>query len=68
MRLIKGENLTEKQLQQVKSAYVHRFTAIGEGKYYKDENAWVKDHAFYFTKGDKLSRKHNHCEPHYMAE
>ena len=67
MKLVKGENLTPKQLNQVKSAFIYRFDAIGKDKYYPNEQAWIKAHAFYFSKNGNLSLKHRHCVPVYMA-
>lgn len=67
--LIKGADLSEKQRQQVLTAYVHRGHAIGVGKHYADEQAWLVDHAFHFLKdGSRLSRTHRFCEPHYIAD
>lgn len=68
MQLIKGAKLTADMRRQVYAAYVHRHHAIGQGKYYATENDWLVDHAFYFTKEGQLSRKHGHCEPHYLAD
>jgi len=68
MKLIKGKDLTSDQLRQVLSAYVHRFHAIGPDKFYKTEKDWILDHAFYFTKQGRLSNRHKHCEPAFMAE
>lgn len=68
MKLIKGENLTPSQLAQVKAAFVNRFSAIGEGKHYPTDQAWIVDHAFYFSKQGQLSQRHKHCEPYYMAD
>ena len=68
MKLVKGSELNDSQRRQVYAAYVNRFHAIGTGKYYATDNDWLVDHAFYFTKEGKLSRNHNHCEPHYLAD
>lgn len=68
MKLTKWNDMEEKTKKQVLSRYVLRHHAIGEGKYYKDENAWCEDHAFYVTKSGRLSLSHRHCEPHYLAD
>lgn len=68
MQLIKGENLTEDMRRQVYAAYVYRHLGIGPGKHYATDNDWLIDHAFYFTKAGRLSNKHNHCEPAFMAD
>jgi|WetSurMetagenome_2_1015567.scaffolds.fasta_scaffold67837_5 hypothetical protein len=68
MKCIRGDNLNESQLEQVKAAFVFRFTAIGKDKYYPTESAWIKLHAFYFKKNGQLASKPNHCVPHYMAK
>lgn len=68
MQLIKGENLTEKQLKLVKSAFIYRHLAIGAGKAYPTESAWIKDHAFYFKKDGNIPNNPRHCEPVWMAE
>ena len=68
MKLIKGENLDATQRIQVFASFVNRHHSIGKGKYYATDNDWLVDHAFYFTKDGRLSAKHNHCEPHFMAD
>lgn len=65
-KLVKGVNLTYEQRRQVLQAYVNRYHAIGPGKHYKNDDEWVNDHAFRFTKTGRLSGKW--AEPHYMAE
>jgi hypothetical protein len=68
MKLIKGENLTRQQVTEVKARYVNRFLAIGDGKYYRDEESWIKDHAFHVRKDGKLSNRHHRCEPAFMGD
>jgi hypothetical protein len=69
MRLIKGTALTARQREQVLAAFVHRHTAIGDGRYYPTEQAWLADHAFYFVKdGSRLARNRRYAEPHSLAE
>ncbi len=75
--LINGKNLTPKQLEQVKAAFVHRNTVECPSKAtvndlihgrVKDAD-WILARAFHFVKdGSRLSMKHKHCEPAYFAE
>ena len=67
-RLIKGKDLSKKQLQEVKSAFVHRWFVIGEGRKYLTEQDWINDHAFYITILGHLAHKPFYCEPVYMAD
>lgn len=67
MQLIKGSELTASQISQVKAAFIYRHAAIGEGLWYKTEQAWIEDHAFYFTKAGNLSRRHKFAQPWFMA-
>ena len=72
MTLIKGESLTHRQRMQVLSAFVHRNTIehpfqLAGGTPVTDTE-WINTHAFYFVAdGSRLSNKHRHCEPHYLA-
>ena len=72
MRLIKGEHLTAKQVNEVKRRFVHRHTGEHYYQYtpklYETDQEWIKNHAFYIRNDGKLSNQHNHCEPHYMAD
>lgn len=84
MQLIKGSNLTHKQRNHVKRAFVHRFTGehkpdwaskpMPNGNQYqpthKTDNDWIEDYAFYVQNNGELStaRKHQHCEPAFMAD
>lgn len=68
MKLVKGANLTQSQREKVLSAFVHRHLAIGEGKYYKTEQDWILDHAFYFRKDGELPLKPKHCEPAFLGD
>lgn len=68
MKLVKGKDLTQKQREEVFSRYVYRHLAIGEGKYYKSDNAWLVDHAFHVKNDGDLGNKHKFCEPHYLAD
>jgi len=79
MKPTRGENLTPKQIAQVKAAFLYRWTIEN-----KDSEAWayistpriplvtdeewIKEHAFYFRKDGQLSRKHTSCVPVYMAD
>jgi hypothetical protein len=67
MNLVKGENLTPKQLSEVKARYIYRHLAIGADKYYPNEQAWINDHAFYVRKDGTLSNLHKHCESACMV-
>jgi hypothetical protein len=67
--LIKGTALSQRQRAMVLQAYVHRHLAIGEGKHYPTEDAWVVDHSFHFVKnGSRLAANRTHAEPHWMAD
>jgi hypothetical protein len=69
MTLIKGNHLTARQRNQVLAAFVHRHTAIGDGRHYPTEQAWLADHAFYFVKdGSRLAHNRRYAEPHYVAD
>ncbi len=72
--LIKGSNLSTDQRNQVLQCFCHRNTiehpfprsgGFGQGT----DNEWIADRAFYFVKdGSRLSARHRHCEPAYLAE
>lgn len=72
--LIKGDKLTDKQRQTVLRAFVHRNTVEhpyhlsgGNGK--QTDAEYLSEHAFYFVKdGSRLSVRHQHCEPAYLAD
>lgn len=76
--LIKGENLNEQQRRIVLSAYVYRNTIENRinserinpnVKITLTDKDWIKTKAFYFIKdGSRLSGKHKHCEPAYLAD
>ena len=80
MKPTKGENLSPEQIKHVKSAYGYRWTIQNENRARNwlgesaptialiDDEQWTKEHAFYFRKDGKPSRKHNHCVPAYMAD
>lgn len=68
-RLIRGDRLTPKQIEQVFAAFVHRSIAIGPTSYYRNDWAWLFDHAFYFVKdGSRLARNRRYCETATLAE
>lgn len=79
-KLIKGENLTARQIQEVKSAFGYRWTIenMPRAKQWHGEHAptieptsdaqWIKEHAFYIRKDGKLASTPRHCEPAFMAE
>ncbi len=67
--LIRGDRMTARQRQQVLAAFVHRHHAIGAGKHYPDEAAWIRDHAFHFTgtgARERLSFR-RYAQPAFMA-
>lgn len=67
--LIKGKDLNKSQRNEVFINFVYRFHSIGPDKYYKTEQDWLNDHAFYFVKdGSRLSARHKHCVPAFMAD
>ncbi len=78
MKLTKGKDLTQAQRQEVKRAYIYRWTGehtpaphVKEGMSrptHATDNEWIDDHAFYIDNNGKLSNAHKHCEPVYMAE
>lgn len=66
--LIRGRDLTARQVEQVKAAYVHRntfehpFPAFGNTKVSDAE--WINAHAFEFVKdGSRLSERRNYALP-----
>lgn len=72
MKLVKGNELSNELKQQVLAAYVHRNTVehpypIAGGKQLTD-NEWLANNLFYITKAGKLSLKHSHCEPEWLAD
>lgn len=67
-RLVKGSQLSERQIREVKAAYVHRFDVIGIGRIYQNDEEWIKAHAFYIRKDGSLASRPKHCEPVFMAD
>jgi hypothetical protein len=67
MELIKGTRLNEAQQRQVFAAFVYRYHAIGPNRAYRNERAWLFDHAFWFTKTGRLAANRRYCEPAWMA-
>ena len=79
-KLVKGENLTPKQIQEVKSAFGYRWTIQNENRARNwqhnnvptvaliDDEQYIKEHAFYFRKDGKLASVPRHCVPVYLAE
>lgn len=81
-KLVKGNELPREIQEQVKRAYIYRWTI--DNKRRKDAWAgiqgqptiplqtdaeWLAEHAFYVTdSGQRLSKRHTHCEPHYVAD
>jgi hypothetical protein len=82
--LIKGTNLTEKQIKLITSGFIYRWTIENTQREsawktvecqptipLQTDREWLNDHAFYFVKDwSRLSKKlgETHCEPHYMAD
>lgn len=67
--LIKGTDLNDRQRAQVLAAFVHRHHAIGVGRFYLNDSAWLEAHSFHFLKdGSRLMSNRRHCEPAWMAE
>lgn len=64
MQLISGSKLSDAQRREVLAVYVHRHLDTTS----KSDAEWIAKHAFYITKAGRLSRKHNHCEPAFLAE
>lgn len=64
MKLTKGSDLSCEQRKEVTSAFrlLQRYHNVDVAYF------WILDHAFYIRKDGKLSRKHNHCEPAYLAD
>ena len=73
--LIKGENLTEKQKDEVLRAFIYRWTVENTQResVYKglskptiplqSDAEWLKTHAFWFVKdGIRLARNRQHAE------
>lgn len=77
MKLTKGNKLPSELQEQIKRNYIYRLT-IENG--YPEKNPcnakvpaigdeqWLAEHAFYVTNNGALSKKHTHCEPHYLAD
>ena len=80
--LIKGKDLNEKQIQQVKNAFIYRWTLDNHRLYevYMNmsskptcpkisDQQWINEHAFHFLKdGSRLMANRHYAEPHYMAD
>lgn len=63
MRLVKYSNLSFAAKQQVKSAFVHwKYDTTS-----KTFEEWANKKAFYVRADGKLSNRHRHCEPAFMA-
>lgn len=67
--LIRGARLTPEQRAQVLAAFVHRGQAIGPGKAYPSETAWLREHAFYFTteRGRARLSHRRYAQPAFLA-
>lgn len=67
--LIRGARLTPEQRAQVLAAFVHRGQAIGSGKAYPSETAWLREHAFHFTteRGRSRLSHRRYAQPAFLA-
>lgn len=81
MALIKGQDLTPRQAEQVLCAFVYRWTTgnCQRKSAWKNiskptiplqsDHDWLNAHAFWFINdGSRLTLNKKHAEPFYMAE
>jgi len=82
MRLVRGDKLPEDLKKQVLTSYAYRMTVESAERWphinrYMRQNGykaqligdeqWLKEHAFYVTRGRTLAKNRKHCEPGYLA-
>ena len=79
-KLVKGKNLTAKQVKQVKAAFIYRWTVENEVRArqlhgahaptceLETDEAFLNSHAFYIRKDGNLAARPHHCEPEYLAD
>jgi hypothetical protein len=81
MKLIKGQDLTPRQSEQVLCAFVYRWTTgncLRESAWknmrkptipLQSDHDWLNDRAFWFLNdGSRLALNRKHAEPVYMAD
>ena len=83
MKLIKGTNLSQEQVRQVKAAFMYRLTAENEPRVrstysrmgwdfsvvkLSTDEKWLQETAFYFRNYGTLANKPHHSEPAWMAD
>ncbi len=79
-KLIKGKDLNQKQLAEVKEAFKYRWTHEADRSFWENtfspqevrvsDREWVKLRAFWFiNSGSKLSKlaRHGHCVPAHQV-
>lgn len=76
--LIKGNELTPKQREEVLNAFIYRWTRDNKNPARAKTQAriplvsddeWLQDHAFHFvTNGSRLMYNRRYCVPAYEAE
>lgn len=70
-KLVKGKDLTPAQVEQVKAAFIYRYTVDNPvintrpaaSCATQTDRQWIDSHAFYFRKDGRLANRPNHCEP-----
>ena len=77
MKLIKGKDLSPKQIKHVKSAFIYRWTVenreralacgIANNSNPVSDEQWILEHAFYFKNDGMLALKPNRCVPSWQA-
>lgn len=67
MQLVKGENLTTKQKEQVRNAFLFRHTWENGYLGHISDEEWIKKHAFYIDSKGKLASRPAYCEPACLA-
>lgn len=73
MKLTKGADLTPEQRRLVFEKYVHRNTLEQPFKRglcipVLTDKEWIERLSFYITKSGRLSLRHKHCEPDFLAD
>lgn len=63
-KLVRGERLSASQRREVLNRYVHRHL----DPTLKDDDAWLKSHAFWIRKDGHLDERFRHCEPACLAD
>lgn len=64
MTLVRGDRLSFELRAQILASYVHRKMDTT----CKNDDEWLRKHAFYVTDKGELSRKHKHAEPAYLLD